>query len=230
MRNPETLLRVYEELANRFAKQNEQRSRDHCLVLAADTALAAGRPQDADRLRQRLLQFNPHHLLRPFASMVEAMQAPDVQEYVADLRRQWPPEFVQKLYLSGDNAPAVAEPAAPVRRTEVPQRTEPGARDSPVVAPPMPPREAKPPTPVVETPAPPRRVAVLATPPARPMPAAPPPRPARDPAPPVAPMPSSSGSTAGVWLATAVLLLGIAGGLGLFVLAFVWPLLDAHVR
>ncbi len=118
MRNPETMLRVYEELANRFAKQNEPRFRDHCLVLAADAALSADRSTDADRLRQRLLQFNPHHLLRPFASMVEAMQAPDVQEYVADLRRQWPPEFVQKLYLGGDQA-APVESAPKSRPTEV---------------------------------------------------------------------------------------------------------------
>jgi hypothetical protein len=232
MRNPETMLRVYEELANRFAKQNEPRSRDHCLVLAADTALAAGRPQDADRLRQRLLQFNPHHLLRPFASMVESMQAPDVQEYVADLRRQWPPEFVQKLYLSGDNAPAVAEPpaAVPTRPTEVPQRTEPGVREVPKAAPPLPLREAKPPSPpVVEAPAPPRRVAALAA-PAPPVSAAPPPRPARVAVSPVVPMPSPPAGMAGAWLATLVLLVGIAGGVGLFVLAFVWPLLESHAR
>src|SRR5438093_1549504 len=136
MRNAETMLRVYEELANRFARQNEPRFRDHCLVLAADAALDAGRPPDADRLRLRLLQFNPHHLLRPFASMAEAMQAPDVQEYVADLRRQWPPEFVQKLYLSGDDPPALADTPAPTRRTEVPRRTEPGVSENPATAPP----------------------------------------------------------------------------------------------
>jgi hypothetical protein len=224
MRNPETMLRVYEELADRFAKQNEPRSRDHCLVLAADTALAAGRPQDADHMRQRLLQFNPHHLLRPFASMAEAMQAPDVQEYVADLRRQWPPEFVQKLYLGGDNAAAVAETAARAPRTEVPKWTEPGARDVAAPAPPAPPRQVKPPSrPAVEIPAP-RRVAVLA--PARAVAAAAPPRPAREPAPPALPIAPAPASTMGAWLATLVLLVGIVGGVGLFLLAFVWPLLD----
>ena len=52
MRNPETMLRVYEELANRFVKQNEPRFRDHCLVLAADAALSAGKAPEAERLRQ----------------------------------------------------------------------------------------------------------------------------------------------------------------------------------
>src|SRR5438067_1975422 len=155
MRNPETMLRVYEELANRFAKQNEPRFRDHCLVLGADAALSSGRPQDADRLRQRLLQFNPHHLLRPFSSMVEAMQAPDVQEYVADLRRQWPPEFVQKLYLGGGEPPAEPETPAPSRRTEVPKQTEPGVRDAPAARP-LQAKEVRPPSaPALELPAPP---------------------------------------------------------------------------
>src|SRR3954451_18973297 len=97
MRNSETLLRVYEELAGRFARRGEPRHRDHCLVLAADAALAAGRPDEAERLRQRLLQVNPHHLLRPFTAMSEAMQSTDVQDYIADLRHQWPPELVDKL-------------------------------------------------------------------------------------------------------------------------------------
>jgi hypothetical protein len=224
------MLRVYEELANRFAKQNEPRFRDHCLVLAADTALAAGRPQDADRMRQRLLQFNPHHLLRPFASMVEAMQAPDVQEYVADLRRQWPPEVVQKLYLGGDNAPAMPAPP-PAPRTEVPKRTEPGERESPAAAQPVPPRAVKPPAqPAVEVPAPPRRVAVLASPPARPVVAAPAQRPSRDRVPPAMPLPPAAATTTSAFLATMVLLVGIAGGVALFLLAFVWPLLHSHAR
>src|ERR1043166_1803702 len=101
MRNAEPLPRVYEELADRFGRQNEPRHRDHCLVLAADAALSAGHAIEAERLRQRLLHVNPHHLLRPFASMSEAMQAADVQEYVADLRRQWPADLAQRLYASG---------------------------------------------------------------------------------------------------------------------------------
>jgi hypothetical protein len=223
MRNPETLLRVYEELANRFAKQIEPRFRDHCLVLAADAALSAGRPADADRLRLRLLQFNPHHLLRPFASMVEAMQAPDVQEYVADLRRQWPPEFVQKLYLGGGDSTPPVEPPPQSRRTEVPRRTEPGEKDE------LAPHRGAPATPaseaaVVLPTASPRQAAVVPT--ARPVPAAAPVRPARAAAPPEKPAPPPNANALGSGLAIVFLLLGIAGGVGLFVLAFVWPLLD----
>ncbi len=200
MRNPETMLRVYEELADRFVAQHEPRFRDHCLVLAADAALAADKPQDAERLRQALLQHNPHHLLRPFASMGEAMQAPDVQEYVADLRRQWPPEFVQKLYIGGRDMPIEAPPERPA-----PPRTERGTQDA-TLAPPV---QAKP------VQAPPRRPPVAA-----PVVAAP----AHNgtvggaPLPPVNP--------AAVWMATMFLFLGIAAAAGVFFVTFIWPLLD----
>jgi hypothetical protein len=204
MRNAETMLRVYEELANRFARQNEPRYRDHCLVLAADVALSASRPQDAEHLRKRLLQFNPHHLLRPFASMAEAMQAPDVQEYVADLRRQWPADYAQKLYLEGDKALAeTPAPSVKLPRTEVPRQTEPGT--APAV-------QAKP---------------VAAVPSARPIALLPVRATTVPVAPPVPPPPvPPPGNPLGPWLAMLLLLLGIAGGVGLFFLAFVWPLLE----
>jgi hypothetical protein len=215
MRNPETMLRVYEELANRFVQQNEPRFRDHCLVLAADAALSADKPQEGERLRQRLLQHNPHHLLRPFATMTEAMQAPDVQEYITDLRRQWPPEFVQKLYLSGRDAPVPAEsmPSEPT----APSPTERGTKDATVApAPPKEPKHVAAPAAAVAPPAPPRRAAVAAA-VARPAPAVVYDR-VPAPAPPINP--------AAVWMATMLLLLGIASGLALFFIAFVWPLLD----
>jgi hypothetical protein len=223
MRNPETMLRVYEELANRFTRQHEPRFRDHCLVLAADAALAAGRAEEAERLRQRLLEANPHHLLRPYASMAEAVQAPDVQEYVADLRRQWPPEFVQKLYLGGPNQPPadepipVAAPAVPRKpETVVPRQTEPVPKDNAA-----PPRPAPAPVRAVEPALPPRQPPVV-VPLMRPAPVV---RPYDVPEPPVMAA-APAAEPVGRWLATMLLVLGVAGGLGLFFIAFVWPLLE----
>lgn len=89
--------RMYEELANHYARHGESRQRDNCLVLAADAAVSADMPEEAERLRKRLLLTNPHHLLRPYASMAEALQSADVRDYVADLRRQLPPDVVAKL-------------------------------------------------------------------------------------------------------------------------------------
>jgi len=93
----EALPRMYEDLADHFARQGESRRRDEALVLAADAALGAGLIEEAERMRKRLLLTNPNHLLRPYASMGEAMKARDVRDYVADLRKQLPPEKVAKM-------------------------------------------------------------------------------------------------------------------------------------
>jgi hypothetical protein len=107
---------IYEELAQRYEREQEPRQRDNLLVLAADSALTAGRGEDAERLRQRLLQLNPHHLLRPFSSFAEAMETSDIQDFVTDLRRQYPPEYAQRLLgkASENNGPSVSRPAPPM--------------------------------------------------------------------------------------------------------------------
>jgi hypothetical protein len=89
--------RIYEELAEIHGRQQELRQRDVFLVLAADAALASGQRDQAERLRQRLLTLNPHHLLKPFTSLGQALQSPDIQEFVADLRRQCPPESAAQI-------------------------------------------------------------------------------------------------------------------------------------
>src|SRR5262249_9597661 len=95
------------------------RQRDVFLVLAADAALAAGQRDQAERLRQRLLALNPHHLLKPFATLAQALQSPDIQEFVADLRRQCPPEAAaHKLEARRNGVPPTglapaAKPAEP---------------------------------------------------------------------------------------------------------------------
>src|SRR5262245_28940382 len=100
--NAEPLHRLYEELAQRSQRALEAPQRDMFYVLAADAALAAGRAEEAERLRQRLLQVNPHSLLRPYASFAEALQSSDIQDYVGELRRLFPPLQAEKM-LHGDN-------------------------------------------------------------------------------------------------------------------------------
>jgi hypothetical protein len=107
-------LQVYEELAGWYDRQGQAKLRDWFLVLAADAALALGQADQAERLRQRLLHVNPHHLLRPFGSFVEALQSPDVQSYVSDLRRNYPVETAEQLLQSTRRAPVPAPPPAPV--------------------------------------------------------------------------------------------------------------------
>jgi len=106
--------RVYEELADGYHRQGDARQRDVFLTLAADAALACGHVDEADRLRLRLLQFSPHNLLKPYGSFAEALRSRDIQDYLADLRRQYPPE--KAVALLGDQAgkmPASHYPPAP---------------------------------------------------------------------------------------------------------------------
>lgn len=200
------LAQKYEQLAGRFDTLAEPRRRDHCLVLAADAALSGGRPDEAERLRQALLRANPYHLLCPYGSMSEALQSGDVRDYVADLRRQLPPQRVEQML------------------TENALRAE-GVYD---IA-----QDSRPPTPLEMTPTPeavsrPPRPAI---PPPR-KPVAPAPLPTRQTISPVAdigeppPPPSEQAPGAGRVVATFLFLLGLLLGAAAFFLAFVMPLLD----
>ncbi len=98
---------IYEEFADKYDRQGDARQRDLFLVLAADAAYTAGIADQADRLRRRLLELSPHHLLRPFASFADALHSSDIQDYLVNLRRQFPP--AQLLASTGDPFP----PATP---------------------------------------------------------------------------------------------------------------------
>src|SRR5262245_28577946 len=106
----ESLPAMYEDLANHFARQGESRQRDQCLVLAADAAHSASMPQEAARRRKRLRLTNPHHLLLPYSSMGEALQSNDVRDYVMDLRKQWPPDKVEKMLQQRPGESAMSKP------------------------------------------------------------------------------------------------------------------------
>jgi hypothetical protein len=170
-------VQIYQELAVTHDQQGQAQVRDRFLVLAADAALAAGRTEEAESLRARLLQLNPHHLLKPFTSLRQALESPDVKTYVEGLRRTYPPadaeQSLQKL--RKDSAPPVSPavdrtvttlprsgPSSPeweeAKRTPTKAEAAPRApspppppRPAPVPPPPVPP---PPPTPVIEEPIP----------------------------------------------------------------------------
>lgn len=130
---------AYEELAERCDRQHDARQRDIFLALAGDTAHADGRHADAERLLARLVQLSPHSLLRPFATFADALQSPDVQDYLADLRRRYPPAEAERLLAEGQQPelfpggqPAVYrikdEPAKPARG--IPENPAPAAAKS----------------------------------------------------------------------------------------------------
>jgi hypothetical protein len=134
---------TYRELAEIYESRKEAQMRDRFLVLAADAALTAGRTAEAERLRGVLLQHNPHHLLKPYASLAEALKSADIRNYVAALRRSHPYERAAQLlatlsgrddegaHLRGNGVSRVpeqpqviriheAQPAAPPAREEKP--------------------------------------------------------------------------------------------------------------
>jgi len=83
-------VRVYEDLAEWEHQNGTPQARDRFLILAADAALTAGLTEEAERFRSRLLEYNPHHLLRPYPSLKDAMKSSDVYSYIADLRGNYP--------------------------------------------------------------------------------------------------------------------------------------------
>jgi hypothetical protein len=90
-------LSVYRDLADCYDRLGQVSMRDRFLILAADAALEAGQPAEAERLRQRLLQGSRHHMLRPYSSFAEAASGPDVQTYLRDLRLNYPLDVAEQL-------------------------------------------------------------------------------------------------------------------------------------
>jgi hypothetical protein len=232
MATSEQIVRTYEELAGHFDRQGEAPMRDRYLVLAADSALRGGMSDAAERLRGRLLQLNPHHLLRPFATLPEAMQSPDVQSYVSGLRRSYPPERAAQLL--GSLGPMATEPVAIVPAATNPpgvlkvyRGQDPEPRPPAAAAPPAPALAPPPPQPAPQ-PVRPAAVAVAprANPPApplvpvRPTPPPPPPTPSPDAATPIStvvlPHEETEGP-AGAWVATVLFVIVLVGALALAV-------------
>jgi hypothetical protein len=90
-------LQVYKELADWYERQGQPAMRDRFLILAAEAAFSTGKPDEAERFRQRLLQGNPHHMLKPFSSFAQALQSTNIQIYIHDLQVNYPPESAEDL-------------------------------------------------------------------------------------------------------------------------------------
>jgi hypothetical protein len=123
-----TAMQVYKELADRYERQGQAAMRDRFLILAAEAAFASGSPDEAERLRQRLLQGNPHHMLKPFTSFTQALQSPNIQIYIHDLQVNYPPETAEALLHDLQNS---VSPAPSANEADTLLQTEP--RINPVI-------------------------------------------------------------------------------------------------
>lgn len=122
-------MQVYAELAELEHRRGALQERDRFLILAADAALTDGRTDEAEKFRARLLEHNPHHLLRPYRSLADAMKSSDVYSYIADLRARYPPEEAEALLArlsSGQEAEARAAvvPSLPAESGNGPSELE----------------------------------------------------------------------------------------------------------
>jgi hypothetical protein len=231
-------LAVYKELADHYERQKQPAMRDRFLVLAADAAWKAGQHEEAEQLRQRLLQVNPHHLLKPYSSFAQALEAPDVQTYVRDLRTNYPPELAEGLLRNvrpaatqppvKDNPPTAVPVTAPLMDLASEATLPLGAtvdqplkvyqvKDEPEEAPARP-APAAPARPGPRKDTPPKSGPYPAR-PATPVPGAARPSPAARPAPPAPlyaplPPPPDAAAQSGAWLGPAlgglVVILGVA--------------------
>jgi hypothetical protein len=191
---PDQIQRTYADLAELYDRQGQLRQRDWFLVLAADAAQSADRPGEADRLLGRLLSLNPHHFLKPFSTFAEALRSPDVQGYVTNLRRNYPPAKAAELLGEGKGkaqeeqrpddgtlmpASRSAVPPAPLARkpTDEPEILFARVRGVPGEEPPAYPMGPEPEPPRAPLPAPQPGPTVVLPPLSPPLAQAPPPRP-----------------------------------------------------
>jgi hypothetical protein len=93
----EALLDLYLNLADASEEQGKPLQRDKFLVLAAGAAQGGGFLQIAEDCRTRILQHNPNHLLREFASMAEAVRSEDLRGVTVQLQRAYPFEKAEYL-------------------------------------------------------------------------------------------------------------------------------------
>jgi hypothetical protein len=109
---------LYEALAEKYHAKGKFPERDRFLILAADAAWNAGQPDAAEKFRQRILEFNPNHLLRPYPTFADALKSADILAYVQQLRRGYPRERALELKKELDQeargaAPGGGERGAP---------------------------------------------------------------------------------------------------------------------
>jgi hypothetical protein len=94
---PIRLLGVYLHLARASELRRRPHVRDRLFVLAAVIASDAGLPRVAAYCRHRVLQHNPHHMIRRWPNLAEALEDPDFIYFLRHLQRRFPPEKAERM-------------------------------------------------------------------------------------------------------------------------------------
>lgn len=243
-----TPLQVYKELAGLYDRQGQAAMRDRFLILAAEAAFSAGIAEEAEILRKRLLQANPHHMLKPFESFAQALQSKNIQIYIHDLQVNYPPQTAEQLLqnMRGGASPQTAneketmmgtapridprmeipdEPTLPLGPTAEPLKFYPLHDDPKPAASALPskPAAAKHPAPALSAKGGKGAAPAPSPPPARPRPQPSPPRQAARAIPPSPP--SESIAPTGSWLPLVLLGMIVTAGVALVFYTLVRPFL-----
>lgn len=111
------VIELYQGIAEEFHRLEVPQKRDRFLLLAADAAYGRGDRQEAERLRRLILNRNPNHLLKPYATFEEALRSADIQTYLQQLRLRYPAESAMQLWIqlkrTGPTTVAASFPGMP---------------------------------------------------------------------------------------------------------------------
>lgn len=97
MRDYESAMQVYVQLAVISDQKQQRQVRDRFLLLAGVEACRAGWPEVAESCQQKLIASNPAHQLHLHRSLADALRDEDFQQLVAHWERYCPFEKAEAM-------------------------------------------------------------------------------------------------------------------------------------
>jgi hypothetical protein len=100
MSEPVDLLGLYLHLAQASQRRQRPHVRDRLLVIAGVIATRMDLEPIAAFCRHVILQHNPHHLLKRWPTLADAMQDDGFQHFLKQLQRRYPQERAERMLSS----------------------------------------------------------------------------------------------------------------------------------
>ena len=97
MPDPSETLGLFLHLARASAQRRRMHVRDRLLVIAGAIASQLGLATISARCRDRILEHNPHHMLRNWHCYRVAMEDPDFLHLLKQLQRRYPLEKAERM-------------------------------------------------------------------------------------------------------------------------------------
>jgi hypothetical protein len=97
MSTPISILALYLHLASASERRRRPHVRDRLLVIAASIAARCELPRIAAYCRSKILEHNPQHLIRRWATVEEAMSDSDFLHLLRSVQRRYPLERAERL-------------------------------------------------------------------------------------------------------------------------------------